>query len=140
MLTILDRLDAFVGGKTGLMGYCSWGSNDPKLDARAYFSLGFAPGAIAETAVSTIARTFLPTSGAQSLVLDLIRNHVTGVKGYCDEPLLQAIASPTILFDRYISGWTLAESYYAASRLTGWEDIVVDDPICVPISVSLRSY
>ena len=129
---ILDREELFVGGKSGLMGYCSWGSNDPKFDSQAYMSLRFAPGAIVETAVSTSARTFLPTTGGQSLIVDLIRNHVTGVKGYCDEPLLQAIASPTILFDRYTIGWTLAESFFAASRLTGWEDIVIGDPLCTP--------
>jgi hypothetical protein len=46
--------------------------------------------------------------------------------------LLQAIASPTILLDRYTRGWTLAESFYAASRFVGWEDIVIGDPLCQP--------
>jgi uncharacterized protein (TIGR03790 family) len=128
----LDNTETFVGGKSALMGYASWGSNDPKFDAAAYKSLRFAPGAIAETAVSTSARTFLPTSGGQSLIADLIRGQVTGVKGYCDEPFLQAVASPSILFDRYTRGWTLAESFYAASRLVGWQDIVIGDPICSP--------
>jgi uncharacterized protein (TIGR03790 family) len=129
---VVDLNDKFVGRKGDLMGYCSWGSNDPHFDADGYKLLRFNPGAIAETAVSTSARTFLPTTGGQSLIADLISGRVTGVKGYCDEPLLQAIASPTILFDRYTSGWTLAESYYAASRLTGWEDIVIGDPLCCP--------
>ncbi len=128
----LDLKDVFVGHKGDLMGYASWGSNDPHFDAEGYRLLRFNPGAIAETAVSTSARTFLPASGGQSLIADLISGRVTGVKGYCDEPLLQAIASPTILFDRYTSGWTLAESFYAASRLTGWEDIVIGDPLCAP--------
>ncbi len=43
--------------------------------------------------------------GGQSLIADLIKARVTGVKGYCDEPFLLAIASPTILFDRYTRGW-----------------------------------
>ncbi len=128
----VDRTDVFVGRKGGLGGYCSWGSNDPKFDAEGYKLLRFEPGAIAETAVSTSGRTFLPTTGGQSLIADLIHARVTGVKGYCDEPLLQAIASPTILFDRYTSGWTLAESFYAASRFVGWEDIVIGDPLCSP--------
>jgi uncharacterized protein (TIGR03790 family) len=130
----LDKTDKFVGGKGDLMGYCSWGSNDAHFDAKAYSLLRFAPGGICETAVSTSGRTFLPTTGGQSLIADLIAGRVTGAKGYCDEPLLQAIASPTILFDRYTSGWTLAESYYAASRFVGWEDIVVGDPLCRPYS------
>jgi uncharacterized protein (TIGR03790 family) len=128
----LDRTDKFIGRRGDLMGYCSWGSNDPKFDATGYKFLRFAPGGIAETAVSTSGRTFLPTTGGQSLIADLIEGRVTGVKGYVDEPLLQAIASPTILFDRYTRGWTLAESFYAASRFVGWEDIVVGDPLCAP--------
>jgi uncharacterized protein (TIGR03790 family) len=125
----LEETERFVGNRTGLMGYMSWGSNDPKFDASAYHSLIFAPGALAETAVSTSGRTFLPTEGGQSLVADLIAQGVTGVKGYTDEPLVQAVASPSILFDRYTHGWTLAESFYAASALVGWEDIVIGDPL-----------
>ena len=128
----VDRTDVFIGRAGGLGGYCSWGSNDPKFDAVGYSLLRFAPGAIGETAVSTSARTFLPTTGGQSLIADLVHNRITGIKGYCDEPLLQAVASPSILFDRYTSGWTLAESFYAASRFVGWEDIVIGDPLCSP--------
>lgn len=128
----MDETDTFIGSRRGLIGYVSWGSNDNKFDANAYKSLQFAPGAVAETAVSTSGRTFLPTSGGQSLIADLIAQGVTGVKGYTDEPLLTAVASPSILFERYTRGWTLAESFYAASRLIGWEDVVIGDPICCP--------
>ena len=128
----LEQTEAFVGNKQGLMGYASWGSNDGKFTVESFKSIKFAPGAIAETAVSTSGRTFLPTTGGQSLVADLIDSRVTGVKGYCDEPFLPAIASPTILFDRYTQGWTLAESFYAASRFVGWEDIVIGDPLAAP--------
>jgi uncharacterized protein (TIGR03790 family) len=127
-----DRTENFIGNKQGLMGYASWGSNDAKYVAENYLSLRFAPGAIAETAVSTGARTFLPTSGGQSLIADLVEARVTGVKGYSDEPFLLAVASPSVLFDRYTRGWTLAESYYAASRFVGWEDIVIGDPLSAP--------
>jgi hypothetical protein len=127
---LYDDQPAFVGNKTGLRGYISWGSNDTHYDAAGYNSLRFSAGALAETAVSTSARTFLPTSGGQSLIEDLISQGVTGVKGYTDEPLLQGIASPSILFNRYTQGWTLAESFFAASRLTGWMGMVVGDPIC----------
>jgi len=128
----------FIGNRTGLMGYLSWGSNDPTYDAVGYRGLTFSPGALADTAVSTSGRTFLAAQGVQapimdqlgqSLVADLIAQGVTGVKGYADEPLVQAIASPSILFDRYTRGWTLAESFYAASALVGWEDIVIGDPL-----------
>jgi hypothetical protein len=125
----LEDTEKFAGGDVELAGYESWGSNDPKFDLAAYHALRFVPGAVGETAVSTSGRTFLPTQGGQSLIADLIQQGITGVKGYCDEPLLQAIASPSILFDRYTHGWTLAESFYAASSLVGWEDIVIGDPL-----------
>jgi uncharacterized protein (TIGR03790 family) len=130
--TELDMSETFVGERSGLLGYFSWGSNDAKFSDAAYQSLRFAPGAVSDTAVSTSARTFLPTTGGQSLITDLIAHGVTGIKGYTDEPLLQAIASPSILMDRYTSGFTLAESFYAASRFVGWTDIVVGDPLCRP--------
>ena len=130
--TELDRDEAFVGDRSNLRGYFSWGSNDAKYNEKAYESLTFAPGAIGDTAVSTSARTFLPTSGGQSLITDLIAHGITGVKGYTDEPLLQAIASPSIAMERYTSGFTLAESLYAASRFVGWEDVVIGDPLCRP--------
>jgi uncharacterized protein (TIGR03790 family) len=128
--TLLDTSGVFAGNLAALMGYVSWGSNDQKFKAAAYHALRFAPGCVGDTAVSTSARTFLPTHGGQSLIADLIAQGITGVKGYTDEPLLQAIASPTILFRRYTSGATLAESLYAASRLVGWEDVVIGDPLC----------
>jgi uncharacterized protein (TIGR03790 family) len=130
--TELDRDETFIGDRSNLLGYFSWGSNDAKFTDKAYQSLSFAPGSISDTAVSTSARTFLPTSGGQSLIIDLIAHGVTGVKGYTDEPLLQAIASPSIVMERYTSGFTLAESFYAASRFVGWTDIVIGDPLCRP--------
>lgn len=130
--TELDMSETFVGDRSNLLGYFSWGSNDANYSAQAYESLTFAPGAISDTAVSTSGRTFLPTKGGQSLIADLIAHGVTGVKGYTDEPLLQAIASPSVLMERYTSGFTLAESFYAASRFVGWTDIVIGDPLCRP--------
>ncbi len=126
----LDLEKTFVGERTNLLGYFSWGSNDARYSDTAYQALFFAPGSIGDTAVSTSARTFLPTKGGQSLLVDLIAHGLTCGKGYVDEPLLQANASPTIAMERYTSGFTMAESFYAASRFVGWEDIVVGDPLC----------
>jgi uncharacterized protein (TIGR03790 family) len=126
----LELTDRFVGNGATLAGYVSWGSNDQHFEPAVYRSLRFVAGALCETAVSTSARTFLPTKGGQSLIADLIERGATGAKGYTDEPLLQAVASPSILLERYTRGWTLAESYYAASRLVGWQDVVIGDPLC----------
>lgn len=137
-----ENTNAFVGNIGNLKGYVSWGSNDTNYNANNYNSLGFVAGALGETAVSTGARTFLPTTGGQSLIANLVSQGITGVKGYTDEPLLLAVASPKILFNRYVNGWTLAESFYAASRLVGWMDLVIGDPICRAYgnSLSIKNY
>jgi uncharacterized protein (TIGR03790 family) len=132
----LDLTNTFIGGRSNLVAYFSWGSNDPNFDNSAYQSLSFAPGSISDTAVSTSARTFLPTSGGQSLLVDLIAHGLSSGKGYVGEPLLQGVASPTIALARYYSGYSMAESLYAASRFVGWEDVVIGDPLCTPHSGS----
>ncbi|ADV83886.1 TIGR03790 family protein [Terriglobus saanensis] len=128
----LDLNEAFVGNQTNLLSYWSWGSNDPFFNQAAYNSLKFTPGAIGDTAVSTSARSFFPQSFGQSMIADLIHQGITGVKGYTDEPLLQAISSPSIALDRYTRGFTLAESFYAASNFVGWTDVVVGDALSHP--------
>ena len=130
----LDLRETFIGHRSDLSGYFSWGSNDAKFSDGAYQTLTFAPGSICDTAVSTSGRTFLPTQGGQSLLVDLISHGLTCGKGYTDEPLLQAIASPTIVLDRYTAGYTMVESFYAASHFVGWQDIVIGDPLCCPYS------
>jgi len=141
LLTAAARLGAIDGLKVvvappnrfvsspGLIAYASWGSNDRAFNGLEYAGLAFIEGAIAETAVSTSARTFLPTTGGQSLIADLVRQGVTGVKGYTDEPFLDAVASPTLLFGNYFCGENLATSFYRASRLIGWRDVVLGDPL-----------
>jgi uncharacterized protein (TIGR03790 family) len=133
MQTVFDPSGGFVGGYRNLMGYFSWGSNDYRFKADVYHTLGFVPGGIAETAVSTSGRTFRdPNAKGQSLIADLIAQGVTGCKGYVSEPFVDSIACADILFDRYTSGYTLAESFYMASRFVYWKDVVIGDPICAP--------
>jgi len=129
---LLDDTKAFIGNQKGVMGYYSWGSNDPEYKKELYLSNTFLPGAIAETAVSTSARTFLPTDKGQSLIADLIRVGVTGVKGYVSEPYADALCRADILFDRYTDGYTLAESFWMATPYLFWRDMVVGDPLCAP--------
>lgn len=129
---IVDDTDNFVGGHRNLMGYYSWGSNDTRFDKSRYLSLGFKPGAIAETVVSTSARSFFPQKDGQSQIGDLIRNGVTGVKGYVSEPYGDSMAQASILFDRYTRGFNLAESFYMASPFMVWKDVVIGDPLCAP--------
>ncbi len=128
----IDTAARFAAPYAPVMGYASWGSNDSRFDDRAYHAVRFVPGALAETFVSTSARTFRPVTGGQSRIVDLIAQGVTGVKGYVSEPYTFALADPDIVFDRYLRGFTLAESFYAASRMVLWKDIVIGDPLCAP--------
>ena len=91
------------------------------------------PGGIAETCVSTGGRSqTYGTWYGQSLIADLIRDGVTGVKGYAFEPFLSAISHADILFPAYYSGYSLAEAYWMGSQLGSWMGYVVGDPKCTP--------
>lgn len=135
----VDTTKDFRAPASELMGYASWGSNDSHFSPEAYKSLKFLPGALAETFVSTSGRTFTRSTGGQSLVADLIEAGVTGVKGYVSEPYAFALARPEVLFDRYTRGFNLAESFYAASLVVKWKDVVIGDPLCRPYTESIPS-
>lgn len=126
----LDQTSLHLTGAGPVTCYVSWGSNAGTGYETAYHSITFAARAIAETAVSSSGRTFLPATGGQSLIADLISQGAAGAKGYATEPYLDAMASPTVCLDEYTSGRNLAESFYAASRLIGWKDVVLGDPLC----------
>lgn len=90
-------------------------------------------GSIAETAVSTGARSFeFGTSYGQSLVADLLEDGVSGVKGYVYEPYLQAVGSPSTLMSMYATGFNLAESHAAANLQSGWMGVTIGDPKMAP--------
>jgi uncharacterized protein (TIGR03790 family) len=135
---VLDTGIRTVHDEPNVLGYSSWGSNDPMASER-HLRLGFVPGAIGATFVSTDARTFqeppaswTPGKTGQSLIGDLIRDGITGVAGHVAEPYLNATIRPDILFPAYVSGMNLAESFYLAMPFVGWQTIVVGDPLCAP--------
>ena len=132
LTTKLDTTTVYVTTQSNVLGYVSWGSNDRNCQ---FYSTNakpmntYLPGAIAETYVSTSARSFStsPVYG-QSLIADLIAEGVTAVKGYVYEPYTGAMADVKILFPMYTEGFTVAESYYASSYFLGWMDVVIGDP------------
>ena len=135
----LDETKTFITNQTNVLGYASWGSNDANDTDNAKTNFVWLPGSIAETFVSTSARTFTPPATyGQSLIADLIAEGATGAKGYVFEPFLNAMAKPDILFDRYSSGYSLADSYFSASRNLGWQGVVVGDPK-MAISYNIQS-
>lgn len=128
-----------------LIGYASWGSNDPSY--RRQSRLRWQPGAIATAFVSTSARTlreppqrWMPGradererqfgGSAQSLIGDLIRDGCTGAAGSVYEPYLDGCVRPEFLFSAYLSGRTLGESFYLATPFVSWMGVVLGDPLC----------
>jgi uncharacterized protein (TIGR03790 family) len=145
---VLETTSRVLAGEKNVLGYYSWGSNDPAIIVRN-LGFGFVPGALAGMFVSTDARTFKEppvgwTTGPwtdrtkffagspQSLAGDLIRQGVTGVAGHVAEPYLDATIRPNVLFPAYLTGFNLAESYYLAMPFVSWQTVVVGDPLCAP--------
>lgn len=142
---LLETTSAVLRDEANLLGYYSWGSNDPSIRERA-LGLGFVPGAIAGQFLSSDARTFAEPPPAwkpgapdqrashfagstQSLAGDLVRQGVTGVSGHVAEPFLDAAVRPDVLFPAYLSGFTLAEAYYLAMPSLSWQAVVLGDPL-----------
>jgi uncharacterized protein (TIGR03790 family) len=144
---VLDATSRVLTGERNVLGYYSWGSNDPAIRIR-HFDFSFVPGALAGMFVSSDGRTFKepPTDWKvgsadpkaafagtpQSLAGDLIREGVTGVAAHVAEPYLDATVRPDILFPAYLSGFNLAESFYLATRFLSWQTVIVGDPLCAP--------
>ena len=148
---VVEATPRNVLGRPNVLGYASWGSNDPSIRSRR-LGLGFAPGALATIFVSAGARTFEPPpdtwkpgaaqdlgssyrGSPQSLIADLVREGVTGVAGYVGEPFLDGTIRPDILFPAYVSGLNLIEAFYAAMPYLSWQSVVVGDPLCAPFRV-----
>lgn len=130
--TYLDANNTYVTGRSGVMGYSSWGSNDCCWGSVTQVALPhntWVNGSIGETFVSTGARSFTwPPSYGQSLIADWIDEGANAMKGYTDEPYINAIADGHILHVHYTRGYNMAESYWAASHFVGWRQIVIGDP------------
>src|SRR5690606_9622500 len=91
-------------------------------------------GALAETFVSTSARSLQPGTGyGQSLIADWLAEGVVGAKGYVFEPFTIALALPHVYMDRYTDesqgmAYNMAESFAMASRTLSWMEVVLGDP------------
>ena len=55
--TVIEPTSQVLKDQSDVLGYFSWGSTDPNIKERT-LGLGFVPGALAATFVSTDARTF----------------------------------------------------------------------------------
>jgi uncharacterized protein (TIGR03790 family) len=145
---VLETTRAVATASGPILGYYSWGSNDPANQLRQ-FGLQFTPGAIGGMFVSTDGRTFSQppadwrpsdpngrgprfAGSFQSLAGDLIHDGITGVSAHVAEPFLDATIRPQILFPAYLTGFNLAESFYLAMPFLSWQTVIVGDPLCTP--------
>jgi uncharacterized protein (TIGR03790 family) len=149
---VLETTSKILEDEPNVLGYFSWGSNDPAIRSRS-LNLGFVPGALAATFVSTDARTFNEppaewslgkaadrkthfAGSPQSLTGDLVRQGATGAAGHVAEPYFEAVIRPDRLFPAYLSGLNLAEAFYVAMPYLSWHTVVLGDPLCAPFRSS----
>ena len=142
----LEDSPQVVYDRRDVIGYASWGSNDPDRHRR-HLGFRWLPGALATEYVSTNARTFAQPPAAwtigtwkdtatwfagspQTMTADLVQEGATGVSGHVYEPFLELIARPDYLFPAYFAGRTLGESFYISMPAISWMNVVIGDPLC----------
>ena len=138
----LDLTPRVLYGEKNVIGYASWGSNDPNRKQR-WLHYQWLPGAIATDFVSTNARTFKRpaadwniSSGKafadseQSLSADAIHEGASGASGNVYEPYLTACARPEYVLPSYYDGRNLAESFYMGLPFLSWMGVILGDPLC----------
>ena len=137
---VLDTSASVLYRMRDVIGYASWGSNDPGRQQR-WMGFQWLPGAIVSDFVSTNGRSLkrppdnwtlsVPFAGwQQNLSADYLHEGATGASGNVYEPYLTTIARPDYLFPAYYEGRNLAESYYLALPALSWQGIVLGDPLC----------
>lgn len=143
---VFDESEKVLYNERDVIGYASWGSNDPNRKQR-HLGFQWLPGAIMTEFVSTNARTFarppdnwnLGTwndkktwfAGApQTMTADYIHDGVTGASGHVGEPYLNLNPRPDFLLPAYYQGRNLAESYYLSIPVLSWMHVIVGDPLC----------
>jgi uncharacterized protein (TIGR03790 family) len=144
---VFDESSKVLYDQTDVIGYASFGSNDPNRHRR-FLGFHWLPGAIMTEYVSSNGRTFakppdnwtisndwkspqaLFDNSPQSLTADYILEGATGASGHVYEPYLALTPHPEFVLPAYYNGRNLAESYYLGIRGLSWQNIVVGDPLC----------
>lgn len=142
---VMDDSPKVLGNLSNVIAYASWGSNDPDRKRRA-LNMHWLPGSIATEFVSTNGRTFRPppetweigpwgdkekwfAGSAQSLTADYIHEGASGASGQVEEPFLNFCPRPDYVLPAYLSGRTLAESFYMGIPGLSWMNVVIGDPL-----------
>lgn len=142
---VMDDSPKVLANLNNVIAYASWGSNDPARKSRT-LQMRWLPGSIATEFVSTDARTFRPppetweiapwgetdkwfAGSPQSLTADYIHEGASGASGQVDEPFLSFCPRPDYVLPAYLSGRTLAESFYMGIPALSWMNVVIGDPL-----------
>lgn len=142
---VLDDSATVLSGIQDVIGYASWGSNDPDR-RRRFLKFHWLPGAIATEFVSFDGRTLKPPppgwelgtwgdhkswfAGApQALAADYIHEGASGASGQVFEPYLAFCPRPDFVLPAYYSGRNLAESYYLGVPGLSWMTVIIGDPL-----------
>jgi uncharacterized protein (TIGR03790 family) len=142
---VLDDSAKVLTNVRDVIGYASWGSNDPDRKHR-FLHMHWLPGAIVTEFVSTDGRSLgRPPdnwelgnwkdpatwfAGApQTLATDYIHEGASGASGQVYEPYLSGCPRPDYVLPAYASGRTLAESYYVGTPVLSWMTVILGDPL-----------
>ncbi len=143
---ILDETAKVLTGIKDVIGYASWGSNDPDHRQR-FLNFQWLPGAIATEFVSSDGRTFNrppdtwklgnwsdPPStmfygSPQSMTGDYIHEGASGASGQVSEPYLIYCPRPDFVLPAWFQGRNLAESFYMGIPGLSWMNVVIGDPL-----------
>lgn len=144
--SVVESSAAILSAQKHVIGYASWGSNDPNRRQRL---LGFQwlPGSVASEFVSTNGRTLaqpprnwnpgnnwrlpagLHAGSPQSMAPDYLAEGASAVTGHTDEPHLGYTPRPDHLFPAYHNGSTLGEAYARSLPVLSWRNLLLGDPL-----------
>lgn len=144
--SLVESSRVVLTGPKHVIGYASWGSNDPMRKQRL-LGAQWLPGSVATEFVSTNGRTLmrppkswnlgndwrtpeaLHAGSPQSMAADYLAEGASAVTGHTDEPYLGYTPRPDFLFPAYHNGRTLGEAYARSLAALSWRNILLGDPL-----------
>ena len=132
-IRVLERTTPVTGEIADVMGYFTGVVSVQELPR-----LRFRPGAVADHLTSTGGVLY---GGTQMSALAWLRRGASGSYGSVTEPCnhVEKFPNPIVLFDHYLHGETLLESYWKSVAMPG-QGLFIGEPLARPFagSVSLR--
>lgn len=123
--------------RADVMGYFSGGIYSG-LSPELLATLTFAPGALADMAQPYGAAAANLDESATPLLAAagwLVSAGVTGLHAVVGDAGMETIPAAgrlPVVLDRYIAGFSLAESFYAALPSLNGQNVIIGDPLCAP--------